>query len=131
MYFSSNKDAPDDRKYDYDIYASTYLDGAFQPANVLGAAVNTPSYEADVFIDPNEAYIIFCGNRPEGLGEGDLYISFKQADGTWTKSKNMGAPINTQFHELCPFVSSDGKYLFYTSDQDIYWVSTDILKDYK
>jgi hypothetical protein len=47
-----------------------------QPAISLSDFINTPHYEADVFIDPGESYIIFCANRPDGLGEGDPYISF-------------------------------------------------------
>ncbi|MEM6830904.1 MAG: hypothetical protein AAF551_10350, partial [Bacteroidota bacterium] len=126
MYFSSNK-----KDSDFDIYAARFSDGAFQPPVVLGDSINTSHYEADVFIDPEESYIIFCANRPDGLGEGDLYISFKKEDGTWTQSKNMGQPINSTYHELCPFVSKDGKYLFYTSNQDIYWVDAKILDRYK
>ncbi|MEL6973040.1 MAG: hypothetical protein AAFO02_22940, partial [Bacteroidota bacterium] len=81
------------------------------------------------FIDPDESYIIFCSTREEGLGRGDLYISFKNEDGSWTNAINMGAPVNTVHHELCPFVTKDGQYFFYTSDQDIYWVSTTIFDE--
>ena len=132
MYFSSNINAPEERsQYDYDVYSSTFVDGAFQKAIALSDSVNTPAYEADVFIAPDESYIIFCATRTEGLGRGDLYISFKKPNGTWSKSRNMGAPVNTPHHELCPFVTKDGKYLFYTSNQDIYWVSTEIFNEIK
>lgn len=126
MYFSSNKIASN-----FDIYSSKFLNGEFQKAIPLSDSINTPDYEADVFIAPDESYIIFCGTRQDGLGRGDLYISFKNTDGTWSKSVNMGERINTKNHELCPFVSKDGKYLFYTSNQDIYWVSAEVLESYK
>lgn len=127
MYYSSNVHASEANvQSDYDIYYSKFKDGAFQPAIRLGDSVNTTAYEADVFIAPDESYLIFCGIRSDGLGRGDLYISFKNSDGTWSKSTNMGAPINTVHHELCPYVTADGKYFFYTSNQDIYWVSTAI-----
>ena len=132
MYFSSNVNAPESRKRsDLDIYYSKYIDGSYQEAINLGDSINTDNYEADVFIDPTENYMIFCAIRPGGLGRGDLYISFKNAEGKWTKSINMGAPINTKNHELCPFVTADRKYLFYTSNEDIYWVSTEIIKKMK
>ena len=126
LYFSSSK-----TNNNFDIYASKFVDNSFQKAEVLGKAINTKYYEADVFIAPDESYIIFCANRPEGYGRGDLYISFKNKNGEWTPSVNMGDAINTKGHELCPFVSKDGKYFFYTSNQDIYWVSTAIFKNYK
>lgn len=127
MYFSSNKKVPGRGYNGFDLFFSKSVDGEFQEAVRLGDAINTKYYEADVFIAPDESYIIFCADRPEGLGRGDLYISFKQADGSWTKSMSMGSRINTEGHELCPFVSNDGKYFFYTSNQDIYWVSTEVL----
>lgn len=126
MYFSSNKVGSN-----FDIYASKYEKGEFQKPVSLSDSINTLGYEADVFIAPDESYIIFCGTRQDGLGRGDLYISFKNTDGTWSKSVNMGERINTKNHELCPFVSKDGKYFFYTSNQDIYWVDAKILERYK
>ena len=132
MYFSSNVNAsPDSKNSDFDIYYSKSINGEFQKAIRLGESINTSSYEADVFIDPSENYIIFCANRKDGLGRGDLYISFKNIDGTWTKSKNMGKLINSENHELCPFVSKDGKYFFYTSNEDIYWVDANIFEDFR
>lgn len=122
MYFSSNKNGSS-----FDIYASKFVGGKFQKPIPLSDSINTSNYEADVFVDPGETYIIFCARRPDGFGRGDLYISFKNTDGMWTKSINMGEKINTKGHELCPFVSKDGKYLFYTSNQDIYWVSAEII----
>lgn len=131
MYFASNVNAPKNRRNDFDIYSSKYIDGEFQAPIVLDDSINTENYEADVFIDPDESYIIFAATRPEGLGDGDLYISFKKPDGGWTKSKNMGSLINTSGHELCPFVSYDKEYLFYTSDGNIYWVSSKIIDELK
>ncbi len=122
LYFASDKN-----QSHHDIYYSPFSNGEFQPAVKLGGSINTDAYEADVFVDPNEDYLIFCAQRDDGLGRGDLYISFKESDGSWSPSKNMGEAVNTEHHELCPFVTTDGKFLFYTSQQDIYWVSTDIL----
>ena len=128
MYFSSNsgRDQPGERSFD--IYASASVDGVFQKPERLGPAVNTAHYEADVFVAPDESYLIFCATRPDGLGRGDLYISFRGDDGYWLPSVSMGAAINTEGHELCPFVSADGKYFFYTSNKDIHWVSTAVIE---
>ena len=132
MYFATNNHSPEaEGRDDHDIYYSKYIDNKFQEAVALGDSVNTAEYEADVFIDPEEKYIIFCSTRSEGMGRGDLYISFKNSDGLWSKSMNMGKSINTVHHELCPFVSKDGKYFFYTSRGDIYWISTEIILSLK
>lgn len=127
MYFSSNKENYPDRKHDFDIYKSEFKDNEFKEPKKLGEAINSKRYEADVFIAPDESYIIYCSARKTGLGRGDLYFSYKDKNNEWTQAVNMGEPINSEGHEICPFVTQDGKYLFYTSNQNIYWVSTDIL----
>lgn len=131
MYFSANKEYSGTRSNDFDIYKSEFIGGAFQKPVKLSDSINTGRYEADVFVSPDETYLIFCAAWQSGLGRGDLYISFKDENGDWTKAVNMGDEINSEEHELCPFVTRDGKYLFYTSNQDIYWVSTEILNQMK
>ena len=130
MYFSSNSQATEGQNGNFDIYTSQNINGEFQQPIRLSDAINSEEYEADVFIAPDESYLIFCSIRNEGLGQGDLYISFKMDNGSWSKAKNM-KEINTESHELCPFVSSDGKYFFYTSDRDIYWVNTEVFEQFK
>lgn len=127
MYFSSNTQ-DNERKNNYDIYSSDMKNGEFQPSVKLGPGINTSFYEADVFVAPDESYLVFAANRPGGLGSGDLYISFRKPDGTWTPSKSLGNTINTETDDFCPYVSPDGNYLFYASRGDIYWVSTEVLR---
>lgn len=131
LYFASKDKSEAAPSYAFDIYRSEYKNGEFLKPELLPESINTKRYEADVFISPDETYMIFCSIRKNGLGQGDLYISFKDKAGKWSEAVNMGESINTEKHELCPFVSADGKYLFYTSNQDIYWVSTNLLEKYK
>ena len=128
MYFSSNKNDHTENN-NYDIYTSEFINGQFQPAMKLGPEINTEYYEADVFVSPDESYVVFAANRPEGMGSGDLHVSFRNANGTWTSSKSLGDKINTPTDDFCPFVTSDGKYLFYASQSDIYWVSTEVIEN--
>lgn len=131
IYFASNSAAKEDRNYDYDIYKSGFEGGTFQEPVRLDTNINSHQHEADVFIAPDESYMIFSSVRKDGFGQGNLYINFKDENGNWKEAKNMGEVINTEGHELCPFVTKDGSYFFYTSNQDIYWINTDILKNYK
>ncbi len=124
MYFASNIENINGRKHNFDIYKSEYSNSRFLQPQKIDTTINTRNYEADVFVAPDESYIIFCSARRSGLGRGDLYISFKDENDRWTEAINMGEPINSEGHELCPYVTQDGAYFFYTSNQDIYWVST-------
>jgi Tol biopolymer transport system component len=129
IYFSSNRN-PDTQS---DIYKITFDDSEFINLENVGSPINTKFRENDVFISKDESYmIVSSSDRQDGLGSGDLYISFKQSDGSWTKLKNMAAPINSEELEYCPIVSPDGKYLFFSSrrrgNDDIYWVSSEIIE---
>jgi len=126
MYFSSNI-GDTAAKNNFDIYSSQLRSGEFQPRVRLDSGVNSPHYEADVFVSPDESYIVFAANRPGGKGRGDLHISFRESNGSWTASRSLDM-INTETNDFCPYVSPDGKYLFYASRGDIYWVSTEVIR---
>lgn len=131
MYFASNRGKSDKRQHDFDIYTSKYEHDTFGPPQKLSDSINSRRYDADVFIAPDESYIIYCSARKTGFGKGDLYISFRNEEKKWSKAINMGRSINSEGHELCPFVTKDGKYLFYTSNHDIYWISAEIINKLK
>ena len=108
--------------------------GRYDKIENLGPNVNTKYDEGDAFIAPDESYIIVCGmGRPDCIGSGDLYISFREEDGDWIKYKNMGKKINSHFSDYCPYVSPNGKYFFFTSrrtgDDDIYWVDAKVIEE--
>jgi len=52
--------------------------------------------------------------REDGHGQSDIYISFKDKDGSWLPAMNMGPLINTELQESSPRVTHDGKYLFFS-----------------
>ena len=103
----------------------------------LGTPLNTPGFDGDFYVAPDESYIIISANETRTY-ECELYISFRRADKTWTIPKSLGANINDGLaHRFGQFVSPDGKYLFYTKgtgekDCNFYWVRFDkILKELK
>ncbi|MEO8473600.1 MAG: hypothetical protein ABI477_15480 [Chryseolinea sp.] len=128
IYFASNGRSSAVDNNNYEICSAEASGKDFKEAQTLPETINTSSYEADVYVAPDESYLIFCADRPDGIGKGDLYISFKLKDNSWSKSKNMGNVINTSEHELCPFVTNDGKYFFFTSNKDIYWVDAKVIE---
>jgi hypothetical protein len=119
-----------------DIYFSILKDGKYLKPIHLGKEINSAYGEGDVLIAPDESYLIVNSNgRPDDLGRGDLYISFKKKDSSWTPLKNMGKEINSEYTDYCPMLSPDGKYLFFTSTRtgngDIYWVDAKIIENLK
>jgi hypothetical protein len=101
-----------------DIYLSRFENGEYsQPVN-LGNLINTGFNEFNAFIAPDESYLIFSSiGRDDDQGGGDLYISYDAGNNTWTRPVNLGTTINSDKLDYCPFVSPDGKYLFFTSQR--------------
>jgi hypothetical protein len=119
-----------------DIYRADLQDGRHLAPENVGPVINSANYEGDVFIAPDETYLIVSvSGRDDDLSAGDLYISFRGPDDTWTSLQNMGPAINTHAREFCPMVSPDGKYLFFTSkrrgDGDIFWVDAKIIETFR
>ncbi|WP_430966482.1 hypothetical protein [Spongiimicrobium sp. 2-473A-2-J] len=82
----------------------------------LDTIINAKANVGDPFISPEEDYLIFRGYGTPNLGRGDLYISFR-IDGTWTAAENLGEPINSAAHEICPYVTPDGKWFIFASSR--------------
>jgi len=49
-------------------------------------------------------------------GEDDLYVSFRQPDGSWSRPLNLGADVNTSASEITPFLAGDGRTLYFSSN---------------
>ena len=116
-----------------DIYRSRLIDGVYQTPENLGPVINSENYEGDVFVAHDESYLIVSvSGRKDGFGEGDLYISFRNLDGSWSPLKNMGGAINSDKRDFCPMVTPDGKYFFFSSKRvgegDIFWVDAKVIQ---
>lgn len=121
-----------------DVYRSRNLDGVYAEAENLGPTINTRASDIDPFVAPDESYLIVCQDKADGYGRWDLYIAFKKKDGSWTAPVNMGNAVNSSSSELRPYVTPDGKYLFFTSNrpnnqrlEKIYWVDAGIITNLK
>ena len=100
-----------------DVYVSVLKEGQYQAPIALPDTINTESYEYNAFIAPDESYLIFGGyNRSDGLGSGDLYISYQTETG-WSEAKNLGNAINSNKMDYCPFVKDH--VLYFTSKRDL------------
>ncbi|WP_298321176.1 hypothetical protein [uncultured Aquimarina sp.] len=84
------------------------------------------------FISPSQEYLLVY-NRKKENEDHDIYVCFKEKDGTWTKPIPLGNEVNSDFSESCPSIAPDGKYLFFNRSNDkdessnVYWVSTEII----
>jgi hypothetical protein len=117
-----------------DIYRSRLVDGRYTAPENLGPEVNSEHQDLTCWVAPDDGYIVFSSTRPGGYGGLDLYVSFHNADDTWSAAVNMGEEINRGmvWH---PFVTADGRYLFFMRGgggrDDFYWVDAGIIDRFR
>jgi Tol biopolymer transport system component len=90
------------------------------------------------FISPTQDYIVVNSrNRENTERKSDIYVYFKEKDGTWSKAINLGEGVNSNFGETCPSITPDGKYLFFSRYNEeggvpnFYWASTEVISNLK
>jgi len=115
------------------IRSSRLIDGKREEPKLLSKEINSGKWTAHPFIAPDESYIIWDSERDGGYGEVDLYISFRQQDGSWGAAINFGDKINTDGPDSGGGVTPDGKYFFFNrkispEDSDTYWVDAQIIE---
>jgi Tol biopolymer transport system component len=119
--------------YWMDIYKSKLEEGEYSQFEKLPDQINSSSNDATPYIAADESYIIFMSNRSGGYGYHDLYVSFRNADSTWTPAVNMGNQINGSSEDAMPLLSPDGLYLFFNSAKtgdlgyNAYWVKSSVI----
>jgi len=101
-----------------DIYVSAQMaDGSFGPA-VLVTELCTPLNETFPSILHDGLEIFFNSNRVGTIGAGDLWAATREsALDAWSTPVNLGNTVNTSFQEQMPYLSSDRKTLFFSSDR--------------
>jgi Tol biopolymer transport system component len=132
LYFHSNRRGG---KGKIDLYCARLINGEYKEVENLGDNINTEYWEYDAFIGTNEDFIIFSSTRPGGTGKyNDMYISFKNSEGIWIKPQNLGKEFADSG---ASGITSDGKYLFITSERrvdgidDLYWVDIKFIEKFK
>lgn len=118
---------------------SAMKDGVRETPKALDKEINTGKWTAHPFIASDESYLIWDSEREGGYGDSDLYISFRQEDGSWGPAINMGSEINTEYEDNRGMVSHDRKYFFFNrihhgetfeeSEVNIFWVNAQIIEN--
>ena len=123
------------RDFTGSIRYSRLVDGKYEEPKLLSKKINGGK-SFHPFIAPDESYLIFDGKREGGYGSSDLYISYRQKDGSWGEAINLGDKINTGAWEAGASVTPDGKYFFFNRNMgtdkyenvDIFWVDAKFIE---
>jgi len=92
--------------------------GSFSQPMKLKGGLNSDEWEAHGSISHDGRFMLF--DRVERT-----FVSFRKDDGSWSRGYDLGGKYHV------PSVSPDGKYMFFESNGDIYWVDAKIIEDLK
>ncbi len=80
------------------------------------------------FLSTSGKYLFLALERKEGYGDLDIYISFKNTDGSWSAPLNLGSTVNTSGTDGTPFLATDEKTLYFSSNGHVGLGSQDMYK---
>jgi hypothetical protein len=94
-----------------DLYLIRSIKGIWTEPEYI-TELNTPAYESQPTLSQDGTTLVFVSDRAGGLGGSDLYVSYRQLDGKWSKPQNLGTGINTPYDDVTPSISSTGILYF-------------------
>jgi hypothetical protein len=96
----------------WDIYRSRLVNGVYQAPENLGAPINSPDYDHNLYIAPDQSYMIFTRNAIE------VSRIWQQADGSWTNKEGLNSRFGLEKARSVweVTVSPDGKVIFLSAN---------------
>ena len=70
------------------------------------------------FLSADGKVLLMAFSEKKNSKEDDIYVSFRQKDGSWSKPMDLGPEVNTKFTETTPFLAPDGATLYFSSNRD-------------
>lgn len=119
-YFSTVSMSHDGKKmllYDGngDIYMSEFDGEKWSKAKKLDKKISSNKWESHACFSPDGNTIYFTSVRANSTGGFDIYKSTINEEGEWGDPVNLGNKINSTFNEAAPFITEDGKHLYFAS----------------
>ncbi len=113
-----------------DIYVSNFIKGEFKTLEKLSIPrINTTSWEPHFVMSPDGNTIFFVSDREGGYGGRDIWRLELLSNGEWSRDPiNMGPEINSSFDEDSPFISLDGRTLYFSTNGPLSMGGFDIMK---
>lgn len=112
---------------DRDICMMTYRNGVFSEPTHLRGGLNSEWWDSHGCISPDGSYIVFDAQRPSSQDPFDMHVSFRMDGEIWSDALNFTSNFDHSDASM-PNLSPDGKFLFFTSNSDLYLVDAKILR---
>ncbi|MBU0488496.1 MAG: hypothetical protein KKD31_11165 [Bacteroidetes bacterium] len=102
-----------DMRGNENLYQSVKVDGKWSRPEKVN--FNTRKDESFACLSPDGNTMYFCSNRKGGFGGLDIYKVQRIEGKKWGKPENVGGLLNTALDENSPFITEDGKIMFFSS----------------
>lgn len=96
------------------------------PEKMVVADFYNLSNNCSFCLSPDRKVLLMSIERKEGNGQHDLFVSFQKKNNEWSAPKPMGNILNTFGNEVTPFISADGKTLYFSTDGKLGYGNNDI-----
>jgi|GEM_PF-393432 len=91
-------------------------DGPWGASENLGPLVNSPNGDSSASISNDGLTLYFNSDRPGGHGSWDVYMTTRPTKkDPWGKAVNVGPPINSSYVDGEPWITQDGRELYFIS----------------
>ncbi len=98
------------------LYQSDWQNNAWTAPKLMNTTINsTGGFQSHLSLSADGKTIYFSSERAGGLGGLDIYKTEMQANGSWSAATNLGPTINTKDDDDSPFISYEGKTLYFAS----------------
>lgn len=99
-----------------DLFESVRIGDEWTKPKNLGPNVNSAEWESQPSLSADGRTLYFISDRRGGVGRRDIWVSSLNANGEWTRAKNLGKPVNTIYDEISPFIHVNNKALYFASN---------------
>lgn len=116
----------------FDLYSAKYslvtnektgeLEYVWSELERLSDLVNSDGWDSQPSLSGDGMYLFFAGARSECMKDGsgnystDIFVSQRQPDGSWGQAKPLPPTINTPGKDKAPYMHSDSRSLYFSSD---------------
>jgi hypothetical protein len=106
------------------VYVAARADSRWAQPVPVTDSTTSGSLETGAYVDPDERFMIVAIigradaiSTAEGIyPRADLYVR-ERLRGSWSAPRHLSSPINSAAEEGAPFVSPDGKFLYFMSER--------------
>ncbi|MEO5905617.1 MAG: OmpA family protein, partial [Saprospiraceae bacterium] len=99
-----------------DLFLSVMKEGEWTKPINMGPSFNSAAWDGQPVFGLDGKSIYFASTRSGGFGGSDIWMVRQLSKEKWSAPMNVGRPINTADNDESPFISFDGRTIYFMRD---------------